>query len=337
MLTPNILPSGEDAIIQEFLAPLAAATPGAYGLRDDCASLTPPPGMDLVLKTDPVRAGVHFFPDDEPADIAWKALAVNVSDLTAKGARPLVYMLGLSFPDYPQRAWLHGFANGLSAAQAAFGCTLTGGDTDRAPGPISIAVTLIGTVPKGQMVTRLGARAGDGLYVTGTIGSAALGLALRGGMAPARWCVSEAERVALVGRYLRPEPRLALADAVRRFASAAMDLSDGLVKDAERLCRASGVAGTLHLRDVPLGPTAQRLVADEASLLVRLVTAGDDYEILCAVSTGHEAAFVAAAMEVGIPVKRVGQLHAGAGLAVVDQNGAALSINRAGWDHFTPV
>jgi thiamine-monophosphate kinase len=142
---------GEEAIIQTFLAPLAADYPGAFGLRDDCAAMSPQPGMDLVLKTDPIRAGVHFFADDAPADIAWKALAVNVSDLAAKGATPAVYVLALGFPEMPTHAWMAAFATGLRDAQTAFGCHLVGGDTDRAPGPLSIAVTAIGSLPTGTM------------------------------------------------------------------------------------------------------------------------------------------------------------------------------------------
>jgi thiamine-monophosphate kinase len=326
-------PPGEDALIQEFLAPLAAAAPGAHGLLDDCASLTPPPGMDLVLKTDPIRAGIHFFADDDPVDIAWKALAVNVSDLAAKGATPLVYMLGLSFPEYPQRAWLKAFADGLGEAQAAFGCHLTGGDTDRAPGPISIAVTMIGTVPAGRMVPRTGAKPGDALYVTGTIGCAALGLALRGGIAPA-WNLTGSERETLVARYLRPQPRLGLGDALRRFASAAMDVSDGLAKDAERLCRASGVSGILRLSDVPLGAAARRLVHVDPALLLRLVTAGDDYEVLCTVPAANEAAFAAAAAHAQVAVQRIGEIGESAGLTVLGQDGTPLTLSRSGWDHF---
>ncbi len=337
---PDPPPTGEDAIIQEFLAPLAAGAPGARSLRDDCASLTPPPGMDLVLKTDPIRAGIHFFADDDPADIAWKALAVNVSDVAAKGATPLVYMLALSFPDYPQRSWLQGFSQGLRTAQEAFGCHLTGGDTDRAPGPVSIAVTIIGAVPHGQMVPRGGAKPGDGLYVTGTIGCAALGLALRSGTVPngaSDVTMNDAEREALIARYLRPQPRLALAGVLRRYASAAMDVSDGLAKDADRLCRASGVAGVLRLADVPLGTVARRRVAADPALLPRLVTAGDDYEILCAVPAANEAAFRAAAMASGVVVSRIGHMQQGTGLTTFGPDGSLIGLGRSGWDHFPPV
>src|SRR5262245_52266792 len=162
--------AGEEAIIQGFLAPLAAGFPGAFGLKDDCALLTPEPGTELVLKTDPVAEGVHFLPDDAPGDVAWKALAVNVSDLAAKGATPIGYLMALSFPAPPSSEWLAAFAQGLEQAQRKFGCHLIGGDTDRRPGPITVSITVIGSVPQGGMVRRNTARPGDGVFVSGTLG-----------------------------------------------------------------------------------------------------------------------------------------------------------------------
>ena len=144
----------EESLIQEFLAPLAAGFPGAFGLKDDCAAFTPTPGHDLVVKTDPVAAGVHFFPDDAPEDIAWKALAVNVSDLAAKGAVPRVYLMALSFPEAPTRDWMGRFSRGLSAAQNTFGMHLIGGDTDRRPGPLTVSISVLGEVPAGTMLRR---------------------------------------------------------------------------------------------------------------------------------------------------------------------------------------
>lgn len=335
MSQPDNTPLGEDALIAEFLVPLAAQAPGARGLLDDCASLTPPAGMDLVLKTDPIRAGVHFFADDDPADIAWKALAVNVSDLAAKGAKPLVYLLALSFPEPPTRAWMRAFAEGLRTAQAAFGCHLTGGDTDRAAGPLCVAVTAIGTVSQGRMVPRTGARPGDGIYVSGTIGETCLGLALRRGDAEvAAWCLSTSERASLLGRYLRPQPRLPLSDALLQFASAAMDVSDGLAKDADRLFRASGVGGDVDLRCVPLSDSARRLILADAGLLFRLVTAGDDYEVLCTVAPANQEDFVREATLAGVQVTRIGHVTACGAARFIGQDGGALTLDRLGWTHF---
>ena len=243
---------GEEAIIR-LLAPLARGAPGALGLEDDCALLTPAPGTQLVLKTDPVAEGVHFLPDDAPEDIAWKALAVNVSDLAAKAARPLGYLMALSFPEPPAAAWLTRFAAGLQAAQSAFGCHLLGGDTDRRPGPLTISITIIGEVEAGRMVRRATARPGEVLFVSGSLGDAALGLALRKDPALAdRWQLAPAEAAYLRERYARPQPRLGLGPALRAHASAAMDISDGLAKDLARMCKASGCAAHVRLSDVPL-------------------------------------------------------------------------------------
>jgi len=170
---------GEEAIVA-LLAPLTEGDPGAFGLQDDCALLAPESGTELVLKTDPIAEGVHFLPGTAPEDIAWKALAVNVSDLAAKGATPVGYLMALSFPNAPSRRWFTAFAAGLKEAQSRFGCRLLGGDTDRRPGPLTVSITAIGSVPKGRMVRRATARPGDTLFVSGTIGDAALGLALFG-------------------------------------------------------------------------------------------------------------------------------------------------------------
>lgn len=326
---------GEEAIIQEFLAPLARNFPGAFGLKDDCALLTPEPGTELVLKTDPVRAGIHFFPDDPPADIAWKALAMNVSDLVAKGARPLAYLAALSFPETPRREWMAQFARGLGEAQAAFGCHLIGGDTDRAPGPLSIAITAIGIVPRGRMVRRGTARAGDVLFVSGTIGDSAMGLYARSnGFARRFWPLDEAERAWLEQRYRRPQPRLALASALIEHASAAMDVSDGLVKDLDRMARASGVGARVEMLRVPLSVAGAKVAASVPEWRVRAMTGGDDYEVLAAVPATRADAFKADAAASGVAVNAIGQFEGEAGVRVLGADGAPVAVDRTGWDHF---
>jgi thiamine-monophosphate kinase len=336
-----------EADIVAVLAPLAAGAPGAFGLQDDCALLTPEPRTELVLKTDPVAEGVHFLPDDTPQDIAWKALAVNVSDLAAKGARPLGYLMALSFPEAPTRAWLTAFAAGLAEAQTRFGCHLLGGDTDRRPGPLTVSITAIGSVPQGQMVRRGTARAGDALLVSGSIGDAGLGLALaRDPDLATAWGPSKDEAGFLMHRYRRPEPRLALAPVLRQYASAAMDISDGLVKDLERMLRASGLGGRIAAADVPLSPAARRFVGqapDQSDRrLAHLITAGDDYEVLAAVTGPPErcAELQAAAAQVGVPLTKVGVVgHSGwpehgSGLRIDGPDGQPLAVSRTGWDHF---
>lgn len=327
---------GEEAIVA-FLAPLASGYPGAFGLKDDCAVLTPEPGTELVLKTDPVAEGVHFLPDDAPQDIGWKALAVNVSDLAAKGAAPLGYLMALSFPTAPTASWMRGFAEGLRVAQTRFGCHLMGGDTDRRPGPLTISITAIGSVPLGRMVLRTAAKAGDALFVSGTIGIAGLGLELiKDAGLQASWGLSDDESDLLRQRYRRPEPRLALSPLLRQYASAAMDVSDGLVKDLDRLLRASGVAGRLIAEDVPLAGPARKVVVRAPERLAGLITAGDDYEVLATVPHDKARAFAEAALAAGVPVTHIGQILPGPpALAIIGPDGAPLQLpERAGWDHF---
>ena len=325
---------GEEAIIR-LLAPLARGAPGALGLEDDCALLTPAPGTQLVLKTDPVAEGVHFLPDDAPEDIAWKALAVNVSDLAAKAARPLGYLMALSFPEPPAAAWLTRFAAGLQAAQSAFGCHLLGGDTDRRPGPLTISITIIGEVEAGRMVRRATARPDDVLFVSGSLGDAALGLALRKDPALAdRWQLAPAEAAHLRERYARPQPRLGLGPALRAHASAAMDISDGLAKDLARMCKASGCAAHVRLSDVPLSSAAAKAVAADPALGERTVTGGDDYEVLAAVPAAEAGAFQSMAGQAGLTVTRIGTTLAGSGIVIEDRDGRPIALDRPGWDHF---
>lgn len=326
---------GEDELIQTFFAPLTAGFPGALGLEDDAAVLVPPPGHDLVLTTDAVAAGVHFFPDDHAADIGWKALAVNVSDLVAKGARPLAYLLSLSFPDLPERAWLADFARGLSEAQAAFGIALAGGDTDRRPGPFTATVTAIGAVAEMRAVRRTTARAGDMLFLSGTLGDAALGLKLRGDAHAGRAIgLDEAACAALVARYLRPLPPLAIAPLLVDHASAAMDVSDGLIKDCGRLARASGVGAVIEVASLPLSVPARRALASQPALIETILAGGDDYQVLAAVPPSLAMAFQEAAAREAVEVCRIGRLVAGAGVSVFGPDGRSLPISSAGWDHF---
>ncbi len=327
--------SGEAGII-EVLRPLATS-PWALGLWDDCAALTPLPGTDIVLKTDPIAEGVHFLPGDAPEDIAWKALAVNVSDLAAKAARPLAYLLALSLPAAPRRNWLERFAKGLGEAQACFGITLIGGDTDRRPGPITISVTVLGEVPTGQMVRRAAARPGDVLFVSGTLGDAYLGLRLC--LEPnlgAAWNLSQQEQDSLRQRYLRPQPRLALREALRAHASAAMDLSDGLVKDLARMVRASVASAEVSLPRLPLSPAALKAVAAEPALLTSLATSGDDYEVLAAVAADKAEAFACLAASSAIPLTSIGCIHTASVDPVVlrDAQSRPVTLGNTGWDHF---
>ena len=325
----------EAGIVLRYLAPLAAALPGAFGLQDDCGLLTPEPGKELVFKTDPIIAGVHFFADDAPGDIAWKALAVNISDLAAKGAAPLAYLMALALPQAPAHTWMAEFASGLRDAQTAFGCHLLGGDTDRTPGPLTVSITAIGTVPAGRMVRRGTAKAGDLIFVSGSIGDAHLGLRLRRDPSLARQYALPADHAEyLLDCYLRPQPRVHIAQALLDHASAAMDLSDGLIKDLGRMCAASGVAARVRAADVPLSRPAMHILSAGPELFSALVTGGDDYEILAAIAPNQAVNFERAAHANGVDVTCIGQFVEGAGVAIERTNGPPMVFERTGWDHF---
>jgi thiamine-monophosphate kinase len=322
--------SAEDRLIARYFAPLATE-PGALGLFDDAAFLTPPPGSDLVLKTDAIIGGVHFFADDPPDMVARKALRVNLSDLAAKGAKPLGFLMSLALPQETGEHWIAGFAQGLGADAKHYDCPLFGGDTDRTPGPISVAIAMLGSVPQGSMVRRAGARASDRVVVSGTIGDAALGLALRKG---ADWKLSDAQRQHLSSRYLLPQPRTALAEALRKYASAAMDISDGLAGDLAKLARVSGVAAVVEAGRVPLSQAARAALAADPELIETALTGGDDYEIVCTVPADKLVDFQAAAKAADVPVTEIGRITQGEGTHFIGENGEPLAFKRASFSHF---
>jgi thiamine-monophosphate kinase len=323
---------GEFALIERYFKPLAT-DPGAYGLLDDAATYAPPAGEELVLKTDMIAAGIHFFADDPPASIARKALRVNLSDLAAKGAVPVGYLLSIALPANWTEDWIAGFADGLRGDQERYGLSLLGGDTNRAPSALTISVAAIGRVPTGGMVKRSGARAGDLIYVTGTIGDAALGLRLRLDTidpTPAGEGVTH-----LLDRYLHPQPRLALGAMLRRYASASMDVSDGLIGDFGHICKASSITGEIEAARVPLSEPARALVAADPSLLATVLTGGDDYEILVTVADSAAAAFEREAAAAGVAVTRIGRVVRGAGAPrVLAPDGRPLGLTGVGHTHF---
>jgi thiamine-monophosphate kinase len=327
--------SGEDALIARHFAPLATAA-GALALTDDTAFYTPPPGFDLVLTKDAVAAGVHFLPDDSGATIARKALRVNLSDLAAKGAAPVGYLLALGLPDAWTEDWLAEFAAGLAGDQAAFGVSLYGGDTIRTVERTVVSITAFGLVPAGRMVRRGAAQAGDRILVTGTIGDAALGLKLR--LDPdlaGRLGLAAGDAAHLLDRYAHPQPRVAAASAVRDHARAAMDVSDGLVGDLAKMAKTSGVAIRLEAARVPLSSAAAAAVAAEPRLLETALTGGDDYEIVAAVPPESVAAFLAGCAAAGVAATEIGTASEGApGITVAGADGAVLPIGRGSFSHF---
>lgn len=324
---------GEDELIARYFAPLAGE--GGLGLLDDAALLAPSPGCDMVLTADAVVAGVHFLPGGPPRSIGRKALAVNLSDLAAKGASPRGFLLTLALPGGWTRRWLEEFCRGLAAEAAAGGCPLLGGDTVRTPGPLTISVTALGEVPAGGMVRRTTARPGDRLCVSGTIGDAALGLLLQGEAEPS-WASALAPdgRAFLIDRYRHPRPRSALAPVLLAGASAAMDVSDGLAGDLAKMMRASGTTARVESARVPLSDPARAALAAEPGLFERLVTGGDDYEILCAVPQDRLAAVRAGAARAGVPVAEIGAVEAGEGLPIFRDDGRQTRYERGSFSHF---
>jgi thiamine-monophosphate kinase len=324
------MPSGEDDLIARYFRPVATA-PGALGLVDDAAVLQGQ-GDDLVVTTDAIVEGVHFLKDDPPDTVARKALRVNLSDLAAKGAAPAGFVLTLALREV-RETWLAPFARALGEDTAQFGCPLLGGDTVSTPGPLMISITAFGRVPSGTMVRRDGAKPGDHLVVTGTIGDAALGLDVLKGGAAALGSDAHA-RDTLISRYRVPQPRVALARAVREHASAAMDVSDGLMGDLAKLCAASGVSAVVNAGALPLSAPVRALLVERRIGLEALVSGGDDYEILCTIPENRLGSFTDAAARAGVPAAVIGMIEAGASGPRLFDGTREISLSRLSYSHF---
>ena len=337
---------GEFELIERFFKRNQAAAPAqnapaatdaiALGIGDDCALLRPPPGTQLAVSTDLLVEGRHFFADVDPAALGHKALAVNLSDLAAMGAEPLAFTLALALP--PERAqdeaWLAALAQGLFALADAHGCALVGGDTTA--GPLTLCITVFGQVPAGHALRRDGARAGDDLWVSGTLGDARLALAaLRGEIDLPAEALAQARQ-----RLERPTPRLALGTALRGIAHSAIDVSDGLAGDLGHILKASQVGAAIEAVD------ASKLIASRAmlagaegpfglkSLLSFILTGGDDYELAFTAPPAARAAVQAAAQRAATPVTRIGRIEAEPGLRLIDAHGRATPLAARAFDHF---
>jgi thiamine-monophosphate kinase len=320
---------GEFERIARFFAPLAA--PGALGLTDDVAFIDGPDGEEYVLKTDAIVEGVHFLPDDPPDLVARKLLRVNLSDLAGKGAAPVGYLLMTALPRSRDEEWLAAFAAGLAADQSAYGIGLLGGDSTATEGPATLSATVIGRVARGRAVLRSTAKPGDLVYVSGTLGDAALGLlALRGELPE----LDGAHLAFLADRYRLPQPRVALGQRLLGVAQAMMDISDGLVGDLGHICETSGVGATIEAAALPLSPAARAVVAAEPERLLAALGGGDDYELLLTVPARKAAAIPMLAAETGVPLTHIGRIEAGKGVSVVDAAGKAMPVQVAGYRHF---
>jgi thiamine-monophosphate kinase len=299
---------GEFDLIARFIRALPLRGEGVLlGVGDDAAVLAPPRGEALCATVDAVVEGVHFDRRYAPADVGWKALAVNLSDLAAMGARPLWALVALAFPRGTPPSRLTGVARGLGACARRYGVALVGGNVSRA-GELSVTVTAVGAARRGELLTRAGARPGDLLLASGTFGEAALGLLP--GAPPA-----------FVRRQRRPLPRLALGRALARIASAAIDVSDGLVQDLGHLCAASGVGATVAVADVPVSPRYRARARALADPDRPALAGGEDYELLVAVPPRRLAAARAAAREAGTPLAVIGRLERGRRVRLLDRDG----------------
>lgn len=317
----------EFAAIARFFRPLSEGRPEALNLLDDASLITPPPGKQLVITTDALQENIHFFSDDAPRLIAKKALRVNLSDLAAKGADPLCYFMTLGLPPRVDAAWLEAFVAGLAEDQQRYGVFLAGGDTTNSEHSLSISITLLGTVPNGEMVPRLTAQSSDFLYITGTIGDAALGLKVRHGDAT----LSGKEREFLLQRYLLPEPRNGCIEVLRSVATAAMDISDGFVQDVQKFCGA-GLGLDIALTALPFSPAAQSWLSVTGDIAA-LVAGGDDYELLFSVAPCCKEELLQAAHDFGFPVTCLGTLIAQKPVRFLDASGSEMEFSAGGYRH----
>ncbi len=291
------------------------------------------PGRELVVTVDALVEGVHFLPDDPPDLVARKALRVNLSDLAAMAADPLAYSLVTALPRSRPDSWLEAFAAGLAADQEEFGIALLGGDSVSTPGPATFSITALGTVPSGQALARDAGRAGDLVFVTGTLGDAALGLGVATGQLSG---LAEEHALFLADRYRLPRPRTPLGPMLRGIASAGLDVSDGLIADLGHLCEESGLAAVIEVERLPLSGAARAGLSLRPDLASLPLAGGDDYELVLAVPPGRADALRGAAATAGVALTEIGRLVAGTPgeVGVLDAAGQSVEVPARGWQHF---
>ena len=321
--------ASEFDLIARYFAPLAG--PEGLGLKDDAALLSPPVGKSLVFTTDANVAGVHFLADEAPGVIARRLLRTNLSDLAAKGAVPLGYLLTLALPPNIDEVWISTFAEGLALDQAEYNIALYGGDTVSTSGPLMASITAIGSVDK--MIRRDGAHVGDDVYVTGTIGDAGLGLSIAQGGLPN---LPASQRGFLLERFRLPSPRVAFGVALARaeVATAAADVSDGLIADSAHIAKASEVRIAIGLSKAPVSEPALAVLTSGECSVIDLVAFGDDYEIVFSAPPSAQLAIAAIAAETGTKVTLIGHVEAGApGVQVLDAAGMPIDLPLEGYVH----
>ncbi len=323
-MTIQHLSSEFDLISRHFTRPAANAV---LGVGDDCALVDVTNGMDLTVSTDTMVSGTHFFPDVDPEHLGHKALAVNLSDIAAMGAMPYWAMLALTVPNV-DHAWLAAFAKGFFDLATEYNVSLIGGDTTR--GPLTLTVTIMGEVPAGAALRRSGAKAGNDVWVSGNVGDAALAVAHRHG----KLVLTESDYHEAVMRLYEPTPRVALGQALRGMATAAIDISDGLLADLGHICRLSGVGATVELAHIPVSSIGAKH-ADTDAGRTAIVAGGDDYE-LCFTAPANSRDSIAELTDVlGVPLTRIGQIKRGKGVSLLGPDGKAVKIDGRGYDHFS--
>jgi len=320
---------GEFERIRRFYAPLAG--PGGLGLLDDAAIVDCRARQRLVVTADVIVAGVHYLPDDPPDLVARKLLRVNLSDLAAMGARPLHYLLTTALPTALGADWVAELARGLAEDQRRFGIDLLGGDSVATSGPAVLSLTAIGEVAPGMEVRRSGARAGDLVWVSGTIGDAFLGLAVLRGAYPQ---LAAEYRASLIGRFRVPDPRVDLGGRLAGIAHAMIDISDGLIADLGHICKASCVGAVVELPSLPLSPAARVVVDGQPAAWADLAVGGDDYELLFTASASSTRAIDDLSSVVGVPITRIGRIESGEGVRLVDAKGRTIPLSEPGYRHF---
>jgi thiamine-monophosphate kinase len=320
---------GEFERIRRFFAPLAG--PGGLGLVDDAALVDCRPGRRLVVTADAIVSGVHYLPEDPPDLVARKLLRVNLSDLAAMGARPLHYLLTTALPAQLGPEWLARFAEGLAEDQRRYGIDLLGGDSVAVSGPAVLSLIAIGEIATGQEVRRSGAKPGDVIWVSGTIGDALFGLNLLRGAYPD---LAPEHRDYLVARFRLPDARTELGPRLCGIARAMIDVSDGLLADLGHICETSHVAAAVELELMPLSPAARAAGAEDPGVLPRLATAGDDYELVFAAPADAAEAIATLSSDLGVRITRIGRIEAGTGLRVVDAGGQPIPPQATGYRHF---
>lgn len=319
---------GEFELISRYFANCGAKRSDAtLGVGDDGAVLQVRDGYDLVVTTDTMVVGTHFFPDDEPRALGHKLVAVNVSDLAAMGAEPAWLSLALTLPAVDE-AWLSAFAAGLSETADYYQCQLVGGDTTR--GPMSLTMVAKGTVPRGKALTRSGAKVGDYIYVTGTLGDAALGLKLCQGLHE----VSKKHQSHILQRFHYPSARVALGQALRNLASSAMDLSDGLYSDIQHILKRSNVGASIDVSRLPLSQ-AVKDSCNSATALQLALSGGEDYELLFTVPEARRGSLDVLLSPYGIPVTCIGRITGVAGKLELKQGDQIFDYQHQGFVHFS--